>query len=386
MAGNATITYAWSADGRLDTVRVGTGTAHRILYEYNVFGRLVRKSVNGVVRRHFVWDRDNLLAELDSTLSARRSEYAQYPGLDAPYAPLTGATAVTTTRYIQRDLQGNVLGLTRPDGTIDNYTRGPEAWGRQVGGWANGSAIGDTLRLGWKGLVYEAYSTKLYYVRARWYDASTRRFLTQDPIGLEGGMNPYTFAENDPVNRSDPTGLAPTCLAWTLTLTEVSTDRWVGEFTCTGGWSLDAITVTAPAGSSFGSTGASRDRLWDNFLGWRAKNSTGCYADFSMCMMMGFVGGGRGGPATRLAADRLVTGLLFKSAHAGRHAAEIGLKAATVESAIRAQVLGKSMGSHYGWVSVEGNWIQYRAYELSPGVLNVGTYFKVHGPLARRNR
>jgi uncharacterized protein RhaS with RHS repeats len=31
--------------------------------------------------------------------------------------------------------------------------------------------------------------------------------MTQDPIGLEGGMNMYAFGLNDPVNHSDPLGL-----------------------------------------------------------------------------------------------------------------------------------------------------------------------------------
>ena len=56
-------------------------------------------------------------------------------------------------------------------------------------------------------MVLEGDSTHLYYARARWYDLLTHRFMTQDPIGLEGGVNPYSFAGNDPVNSSDPFGL-----------------------------------------------------------------------------------------------------------------------------------------------------------------------------------
>ncbi len=32
------------------------------------------------------------------------------------------------------------------------------------------------------------------------------RFISEDPIGLAGGVNPYVFAGNDPVNRRDPSG------------------------------------------------------------------------------------------------------------------------------------------------------------------------------------
>ncbi|MDP1857254.1 MAG: RHS repeat-associated core domain-containing protein, partial [Gemmatimonadaceae bacterium] len=198
--------YWWSPDGLLDSVRVGAST-RRLLYQYNAFGQLVRRTVNGVVSRHFVWDGDDLLAELDSTLGARRSEYAHYPGVDAPYALLTGATAVTETRFIQRDGLGNVLGLTTAGGSVAIDGLETEVWGYPGVGRPPITAQ-DTLRLGWKGLLYEADSTQLYYVRARWYDPKTRRFVSEDPIGLEGGINPYVFAENDPVNLSDPTGLA----------------------------------------------------------------------------------------------------------------------------------------------------------------------------------
>ena len=37
--------------------------------------------------------------------------------------------------------------------------------------------------------------------------ASGVRYLQSDPIGLEGRLNAYAYAENDPINGSDPNGL-----------------------------------------------------------------------------------------------------------------------------------------------------------------------------------
>ena len=54
----------------------------------------------------------------------------------------------------------------------------------------------------------------LYYVRARWYDPALGRFLSEDPIGLAGGINNYAYAANDPVNLGDPMGLAPCAVEW----------------------------------------------------------------------------------------------------------------------------------------------------------------------------
>jgi peptidoglycan LD-endopeptidase CwlK len=41
--------------------------------------------------------------------------------------------------------------------------------------------------------------------------APIRSFLTQDPIGLAGGVNLYSYAGNNPVSFSDPYGLCPPC-------------------------------------------------------------------------------------------------------------------------------------------------------------------------------
>lgn len=49
------------------------------------------------------------------------------------------------------------------------------------------------------------------YLRNRWYDPSTGRFLTQDPIGLAGGPNLYSYAGSNPISFDDPFGLNPPC-------------------------------------------------------------------------------------------------------------------------------------------------------------------------------
>jgi uncharacterized protein RhaS with RHS repeats len=48
----------------------------------------------------------------------------------------------------------------------------------------------------------------LYFYRARYYDPVLKRFISEDPIGLDGGINSHAYVEGDPVSFVDPEGLA----------------------------------------------------------------------------------------------------------------------------------------------------------------------------------
>ena len=223
------VTYHWTADGLLDTVTVGTVT---LAYDYNAFGQLVRRSRNGTVERHFLWDRGQLLAELDGTAGARIAEYAYGPGVDAPIAMVAGSDTASM-RYLHRDALGNVAAVTNQSGGIvQQLDYAP--WGTLE---AITGALADTNRLRWKGLVWEGDSTRLYYVRARWYDPVSRRFISEDPSGLAGGVNQYAFASNDPVGKADATGMY---------------ECWVKLFTdgdCNGGGSNRGVRTLGFAGN-----------------------------------------------------------------------------------------------------------------------------------------
>ena len=74
----------------------------------------------------------------------------------------------------------------------------------------NGTAV--TLNVRFPGQYYDQ-ETGLHYNYFRYYDPSTGRYLRSDPIGLDGGLNTYLYANANPVKFIDPQGLRGGCPA-----------------------------------------------------------------------------------------------------------------------------------------------------------------------------
>jgi len=70
-------------------------------------------------------------------------------------------------------------------------------------------AVTNNLRFG--GQYFDA-ETGLHYNDRRYYETSTGRYITRDPLGFEGGPNQYLYANHNPVNFYDPTGEILPCL------------------------------------------------------------------------------------------------------------------------------------------------------------------------------
>ena len=190
-------TYSWSSDNRLLGVSVnGTAT---VGFDYDALGNpVVKRTGTGQVRRVTLYDGASILADLDS-LGNRQAEYVYDAGTDAPYAMLTGPTTASATRYYVQDDFGNVTGQF-----ADSVNATEKV---SYGDWGLPTISGETTnRITWKGLSYDS-DVGLTYVRARWYDPNIGRFVSEDPLGLQGGVNPYVFANNDPIDGSDPSGM-----------------------------------------------------------------------------------------------------------------------------------------------------------------------------------
>ena len=66
----------------------------------------------------------------------------------------------------------------------------------------------------------------VYHLNARHYHVKLKRFLTPDPIGLDGGFNLYLYVNANPVFYVDPLGLCPNSGSFSLNINPSLTDRF----------------------------------------------------------------------------------------------------------------------------------------------------------------
>jgi RHS repeat-associated protein len=192
--------YRWDELGRLVVVRNAL-TGDSVQYAYDARDRLVRRTRNGVVDHYWHWDGNRLMTAFDGNLASGQWITYQYEGTDRPIMAFNNYNGYI--EFANHDVTGSVAGwFNRTGGLMQMVTYDP---------WGNPAIVGDTVKsLLWKGLHWEhgtaLGAAGLYYMRARWYDPESGRFLSEDPIGIRGGLNLYAFAGDDPINGHDPSG------------------------------------------------------------------------------------------------------------------------------------------------------------------------------------
>ncbi|HET7585535.1 MAG TPA: RHS repeat-associated core domain-containing protein [Gemmatimonadaceae bacterium] len=186
-------TFTWNSLGQLtQVVKNGVTTT----FGYDGFGRRVRKTTGSTTTR-YLWDGDDLVDELDGSGHPIR-EYAYFPGTDQPYSVRRASDS--TVYFYVREAPGHVVALVdTTNQVVDTYEYSP--YGTLL---SSTEAVAQPLKYMGRELDSE---TGLYYVRARYYDPDVGRFISEDPIGLNGGINPYAYAAGDPLNTRDPAGL-----------------------------------------------------------------------------------------------------------------------------------------------------------------------------------
>jgi RHS repeat-associated protein len=190
LTSDGTHTYTWDARNRL----VSMSGAVSASFVYDAFGRRVSKTI-GAATTNYLYDDVNPVQELSG---------------GSPTANLL--TGLGVDEYFQRtdssgpanfltDALGSTIALTGPTGNmLAQYTYDP--YGNTTASGASTNPYQYTGR--------ENDGTGLYYYRARYYDATLGRFISEDPMWFRDGTNLYAYAHNSPANLTDPFGLYTT--------------------------------------------------------------------------------------------------------------------------------------------------------------------------------
>lgn len=208
--------FAWDHRNRLVAVTdedpAGTAT-QRVQFAYDALDRRIAKSVDtdpldGVESpvTYFVYDGEDVVLEFNDAdgpsapgVPAMARRYLQGPGLDLVLAQQDAAGSVD---WLLGDHLGTVRDIVDAGGAVLNH-RTYDTFGVLI---AESHADAE-CRYAFTGREYDV-ETGLHYNRARYYEAGTGRFISEDPLGFAGGdANVFRYVRNNPVVGLDPLGL-----------------------------------------------------------------------------------------------------------------------------------------------------------------------------------
>lgn len=180
-------TYNWDARNRLTQMDAGSTAG----FGYDAFGRRTSKTILGG-QTGFLYDWSNPVQELTGTTVTANLLTG---GIDEYFTRTDSAG----TRTFLSDALGSTLALTDSTGTLQTqYTFEP---------FGNTTVSGPTTTNSFAYTGRELDATGLYFYRARYYNPTLQRFISEDPIGFSGGdVNLYAYTGNSPTNFVDPSG------------------------------------------------------------------------------------------------------------------------------------------------------------------------------------
>lgn len=193
--------YRWDDLGRLIEAETPDGTFYT--YRYDAFARLIERVrdpiVGPITRWRFIWAGDVLAGEDRPDGSAVR--YLRLAARDwTPWAAWhTAPDGTTALHRLHADVRGAVVAATH--GSTLSWWGEYDAYGALV---AHAGDFDQRLRL--QGMWSDP-DTGLCFNRFRWYAPAWGRYLSPDPLGVEGNRNLYAYTDGDPIHFADPLGL-----------------------------------------------------------------------------------------------------------------------------------------------------------------------------------
>jgi RHS repeat-associated protein len=192
-SGEPPTTYTYDQAGNLTNIERAKGTKEPEIKDgFTYDGNNLRQTQTiNATKTNLTWD---TAEELPLILNDETNNYIYGPeNLPIEQIPETGETL-----YLHHDQQGSTRLLTNTKGkTETEYTYNPY-------GTINASKGTATTPLRYDS-QYTNTDTGLVYLQARVYDPKTAQFLSIDPA-LEATGEPYSYAEDNPLNGGDPSG------------------------------------------------------------------------------------------------------------------------------------------------------------------------------------
>ena len=191
--GSSTVRDSWNAQGLLGTTTIGSNST---VFTYDAQGNRINKGatryVNDITASNAL-----VLEEQTTAGTLTRANVWGATGLVS-----TGGAASATRYYPITDLQGSVRALTDASGNVVQYYS-YDPYGATA---TSSSAVANPYRF--DGEAQD--ETGLLYLRARYYDPATGRFISRDPVsGTQDNpitQNAYPYAADNPVMYADPSG------------------------------------------------------------------------------------------------------------------------------------------------------------------------------------
>lgn len=237
-------TYSYTPTGRLYQIHDNSGLI--ATYSYNAFGQRTKKVTSAGTTIYLYDEFGQLYGEYESSGVLIR----EYVALNAlPVAQIDSSGGGEAETYLLPDHLDTPRRGTDENGKLvwqwDGFSFGALAAGEDP----DTDGMGVIVNLRYPGQYFDA-ETSLHYNYHRTYDPATGRYLESDPIGLEGGLNTYGYAYQNPLTYTDPLGLDPATATATAQAALYCTGPQAAA--CAGGAAVAAVGLTsAYAGTKF---------------------------------------------------------------------------------------------------------------------------------------
>lgn len=192
--GAETLKYLYNSRNQVIEVQkdAGSGFVWHTSYEYDAFGRRTAKEAASGKEEFVYAAEDILFSKLGGSVN---NKYIHGDGIDDI---IMSEDLLGRTKYTYTDHLGSVVG-------IDTQTS-RSIWGYNEWGVANTDRPTGIFPYGYISRELDE-ETDLYFIRARTYDPTIRRWYQEEPLGFLVSLNFYSYAANNPVMNRDNFGL-----------------------------------------------------------------------------------------------------------------------------------------------------------------------------------